>query len=136
MLGQGAFGAVYLAWDPQLAREVAVKLLRRPSVVESAVMEEGRPRRGRGLEGAVFRPSHTLGDLPDGTKVIRKVRDAADHPSQFQIVHLTRRGERQPGMRLAYPDAARGSPHVQQRGATRPPYPPRPPLRSARRGGA
>jgi Tol biopolymer transport system component len=44
MLGQGAFGAVYLAWDPQLAREVAVKLLRRapPAVVESAVMEEGR----------------------------------------------------------------------------------------------
>ncbi len=42
LIGRGAFGEVYRAWDARLQRDVAVKLVRRDRPFASSIIEEAR----------------------------------------------------------------------------------------------
>src|SRR5437773_9795184 len=58
-VGEGGFGSVYRAWDPELEREVAIKILHRR--VADARLREGLLREGRAL--AKVRDPHVVSVL-------------------------------------------------------------------------
>ena len=67
-VGEGGFGSVYRAWDPELEREVAIKILHRR--VADARLREGLLREGRAL--ARVRDPHVvsvLGVETDGEQI-------------------------------------------------------------------
>lgn len=116
LLGGGAFGLVYRAYDPQLDREVALKvpqagMLDRPKVVERFLREAKAAAQLRhpnivpvydtGRDGdryyiaSAFINGQTLlaalepGPLPvrDAAEIVRKLAEGLDHAHSLKIVH-------------------------------------------------
>ncbi len=116
LLGQGASGAVYRAYDPKFDREVALKVfrtarpagsdfaqrfqreariaaqLRHPHIVpvHDAGEHEGRPYIDMGLvRGETLEVRLKRGPLPfkEAAELVRKLADALDYAHGFDIIH-------------------------------------------------
>lgn len=67
VLGSGGYATVYLAWDLQLEREVALKLITRASVSRDAVLAEAR--RAARVEHPNLVAIHEVIDTPEGAAI-------------------------------------------------------------------
>jgi tRNA A-37 threonylcarbamoyl transferase component Bud32 len=102
LLGEGAFGAVYKARDPQLDRDVAIKVPRAGTL--SSFDRERFLREARaaaGLHHANICPVHEVGTTPDGRdyivmafidgKPLSKVLQSGTKPSDRQVALVIRK---------------------------------------------
>ncbi|HSJ65715.1 MAG TPA: serine/threonine-protein kinase [Gemmatimonadaceae bacterium] len=76
MLGRGGMGTVYLAWDRELAREVALKVVHAEAAAALAHRVVREARTLARLEHPGIVPVHDVGELPDGRiyYVMKRVR--------------------------------------------------------------
>ena len=72
LLGEGAFGRVYLAWDEELAREVAVKVSHPSQVADPRAIKEflSEARTVARLDHPSIVPVHDLGRTADGCSYV------------------------------------------------------------------
>jgi eukaryotic-like serine/threonine-protein kinase len=75
-LGRGGMGTVYLAWDRELAREVAIKIVHADAAEALAHRVVREARTLARLEHPGIVPVHDVGELPDGRfyYVMKRVR--------------------------------------------------------------
>jgi tetratricopeptide (TPR) repeat protein/predicted Ser/Thr protein kinase len=83
-LGQGAFGVVYLAWDPELDRDVALKLIRPGSTRRVAKLRARLQREAQSL--ARLRHPHVVGVYDIGATRLEHDDDA----TLFLVMELVR----------------------------------------------
>lgn len=82
LLGEGGMGAVYLARDTVLDREVALKVLERPTPQTAARLEQEARILGR-LEHPGIVPVHDFGELADGRSFYAMKRVRGERLDRF-----------------------------------------------------